>query len=168
MSIFFWNIVMYKLRQINTMTIFIFISLFLILNDNAQGFFMFNESILSLPSQIKRDSDLQRNPYQSAFCGCDKNTTTKSNLKNKESISAYSSRGGVHNGEEDLAARSQSRRLTDHVSAAPGMRKSRNCNWATVLPSSPPNDLLPPGSLYLLKVLLPKQHHQLETNCSST
>lgn len=50
MSIFFWNIVMYKLKQINMETNFIFISLFLILNDKAQGYFMFNENILSLLS----------------------------------------------------------------------------------------------------------------------
>lgn len=66
-----------------------------------------------------------------------KNTTTKSNLQNKEFISAHSSRGGVHNSEEDLAARSQSRRLTDHMSTVPGMRKSRKCNWARVLPQLP-------------------------------
>lgn len=41
---------MYKLRQINPKTIFIFISLFLILSDKTQGFFMFKESLLSLPS----------------------------------------------------------------------------------------------------------------------
>lgn len=52
------------------------------------------------------------------FCCCDKTPDmTKSNLKNEELALAYSSRGGAHNGEEDIESGIQSRKPTDRISS---------------------------------------------------
>lgn len=73
--------------------------------------------------------------YQFVSCCCDKKSSTKSDLWNKEFILAYGSRPRIHSGDGSMAGCGQGQEAADYISYSKQEAKKATCKWCEALNS---------------------------------